>query len=66
MWEVADFQLEQVDRPWVVSWQEAGSFHSGHQEEQNQKREYQPLSRDICSSPWLPTPAAESSTTDQR
>lgn len=43
-WEVADFQPEQVETQHrVVSPEEAGSLHSGHQEQLNRKREHRPL-----------------------
>ncbi|KAF5914768.1 hypothetical protein HPG69_005266 [Diceros bicornis minor] len=65
-WEVADFQPEQVEtQPRVVSREEAGSLHSGHQEQLNQKREHRPLPRNARPSPWVPAPADEWNTIDQ-
>lgn len=41
VWDVADFQPE--TQPRVMSREETGSQHSGHQEQLNPKREHQPL-----------------------
>uniref|UniRef100_A0A8C0XGJ4 Zinc finger protein with KRAB and SCAN domains 2 n=1 Tax=Castor canadensis TaxID=51338 RepID=A0A8C0XGJ4_CASCN len=67
LWEVADLRNpEQVEtHPRVVSLEEAGSLHSGHQEQLNRKREHQPLPKNARSSPWVPAPAGEWNTIDQ-
>ncbi|XP_033614623.1 zinc finger protein with KRAB and SCAN domains 2 isoform X2 [Fukomys damarensis] len=66
VWEIVDFQPEQVEtQPRVVSREEAGSLHSGHQEQLNQKREHRPLPRNVRSSPWVLAPADEWSIIDQ-
>uniref|UniRef100_A0A8C9PEZ1 Zinc finger with KRAB and SCAN domains 2 n=1 Tax=Spermophilus dauricus TaxID=99837 RepID=A0A8C9PEZ1_SPEDA len=66
VWEVADFQPAQVEtQPRAVSREEAGSLHSGHQEQLNQKRAHRPLPKNARSSPWVPTPADEWNTIDQ-
>nr|XP_014689625.2 zinc finger protein with KRAB and SCAN domains 2 isoform X2 [Equus asinus] len=65
-WEVADFQPEQVETQHrVVSPEEAGSLHSGHQEQLNRKREHRPLPKNARPSPWVPAPADEWNTRDQ-
>uniref|UniRef100_A0A8C6ABP0 Zinc finger with KRAB and SCAN domains 2 n=1 Tax=Marmota marmota marmota TaxID=9994 RepID=A0A8C6ABP0_MARMA len=66
VWEVADFQPAQVEtQSRAVSREEAGSLHSGHQEQLNQKRAHRPLPKNARSSPWIPTPADEWNTIDQ-
>ncbi|XP_012587494.1 PREDICTED: zinc finger protein with KRAB and SCAN domains 2 isoform X2 [Condylura cristata] len=65
-WEIEDFQLEQMEtQPRMVSRNEAGSLHSGHQALLSQKREHQPLLRNARSSPWVPAPADDWNTVDQ-
>ncbi|XP_035946371.1 zinc finger protein with KRAB and SCAN domains 2 [Halichoerus grypus] len=65
-WEVTDFQPEQVEtQPRVVSLEEAGSLHSGHEEQLNRKREHRPLPRNARPSPWVPAPANEWNSMDQ-
>ncbi|KAL4691122.1 hypothetical protein H8959_014083 [Pygathrix nigripes] len=65
-WEVADFQPGQVEtQPRVVSREEAGSLHSGHQEQLNRKRERRPLPKNARPSPWVPALADEWNTLDQ-
>lgn len=47
MWEVVNYEPEQLETQHrVVSREEAGHFHSGHQEQLNQKREHRPLPKD--------------------
>lgn len=44
VWEVADFEPEQLEtQRRVVPQEEAGSLHSGYQEQLSQQREYRPL-----------------------
>ncbi|KAM9584233.1 zinc finger protein with KRAB and SCAN domains 2 [Trichechus inunguis] len=65
-WEVADFQPEQVEtQPRVVSLEEAGGLHSGHQEQLNRRRERRPFPKKAQLSPWVPAPADEWNTRDQ-
>ncbi|XP_045705269.1 zinc finger protein with KRAB and SCAN domains 2 [Phyllostomus hastatus] len=63
VWDVADFQPE--TQPRVMSREEAGSLHSGHQEQLSPKREHQPLPKNAQSSPWIPIPAEEWNTIDR-
>uniref|UniRef100_A0A2K5EGT2 Zinc finger with KRAB and SCAN domains 2 n=1 Tax=Aotus nancymaae TaxID=37293 RepID=A0A2K5EGT2_AOTNA len=66
VWEVADFQPEQVEtQSRVVSREEAGSLHSGHQEQLNRKREHRPLPKNARPSPWVPDLADEWNILDQ-
>ncbi|XP_003478258.1 zinc finger protein with KRAB and SCAN domains 2 [Cavia porcellus] len=66
VWEIADFQQEQKEtQSKVLSRKEAGSLHSGRQEQLNQKRDYQLLPRNAQSSPWVSTPTDEWNTIDQ-
>uniref|UniRef100_A0A8D2E206 Zinc finger with KRAB and SCAN domains 2 n=1 Tax=Sciurus vulgaris TaxID=55149 RepID=A0A8D2E206_SCIVU len=66
VWEVADFQPEQVEtHSRALSQEESGSLHSGHQEQLNQKRTHRPLPRNARSSLWVPAPADEWNTVDQ-
>ncbi|XP_006896638.1 PREDICTED: zinc finger protein with KRAB and SCAN domains 2 [Elephantulus edwardii] len=64
-WEVADLP-EQVDTQLrVVSLEEAGNLHSGHQEQQNHRREHRPFPKNARPSSWMPVPTDEWNTTDQ-
>ncbi|KAM5329186.1 zinc finger protein with KRAB and SCAN domains 2 isoform 2-T2 [Glossophaga mutica] len=63
VWDVVDFKPE--TQPRVMSREEAGSLHSGHQEQLNPKREHQPLPKNAQPSPWVPIPADEWNTIDQ-
>ncbi|XP_008566686.1 PREDICTED: zinc finger protein with KRAB and SCAN domains 2 [Galeopterus variegatus] len=65
-WEVEEFQSERVEtQPRVVSREEAGSLHSGYQEQLNQKREHWPLPKNARPSPWVPAPSDEWNNIDQ-
>ncbi|XP_036136095.1 zinc finger protein with KRAB and SCAN domains 2 [Molossus molossus] len=57
VWDVANFPPE--THPRVVSREEAGSLHSGHQEQLNPKREHRHLPKNARPSPWVPIPAEE-------
>ncbi|XP_055483669.1 zinc finger protein with KRAB and SCAN domains 2 isoform X1 [Psammomys obesus] len=66
MWEVADFEPEQLEtQRRVVSREKAESVHSGHQEQPNQKREHRLLPKNARSSLWVPVPSDEWNTVDQ-
>uniref|UniRef100_A0A8C6IEU3 Zinc finger with KRAB and SCAN domains 2 n=1 Tax=Mus spicilegus TaxID=10103 RepID=A0A8C6IEU3_MUSSI len=66
VWEVADFEPEQLETQHrVVSLEEAGSLHSGHQEQLNQKREHRPLPKNAHSSVWVPVPSDEWNAVDE-
>lgn len=66
VWEVADFEPEQLETQHrVVSLEEAGSLHSGHQEQLNQKREHRPLPKNAHSSVWVPVPSDEWNALDE-
>ncbi|XP_070269736.1 zinc finger protein with KRAB and SCAN domains 2 [Myotis yumanensis] len=64
VWDVADFLPE--TQPRVVSREEAGSLHSGHQEQLTPKREQRPLPKNARPSPWVPIPDEEWNTIDQK
>ncbi|XP_003418956.1 zinc finger protein with KRAB and SCAN domains 2 isoform X1 [Loxodonta africana] len=65
-WEVADFQPEQVEtQPRVVSLEEAGSLHSGHQEQLSRKREHRPFPKNVQPPPWVAASVDEWNTRDQ-
>ncbi|XP_016078212.1 PREDICTED: zinc finger protein with KRAB and SCAN domains 2 [Miniopterus natalensis] len=63
VWDVADFLPE--TQPRVMSREEAGSLHSGHQEQLTPKREHRPLPKNARPSSWVPIPAEEWNTIDQ-
>nr|KAF6294955.1 zinc finger with KRAB and SCAN domains 2 [Pipistrellus kuhlii] len=63
VWDVADSPPE--TQPGVVSREEAGSLHSGHQEQPTPKRELRPLPKNACPTPWVPIPDEEWNTIDQ-
>ncbi|XP_054436853.1 zinc finger protein with KRAB and SCAN domains 2 [Pteronotus mesoamericanus] len=63
VWDVAGFQPE--TQPKMMSREEAGNLHPGHQEELNPKREHRPLPKNAQLSPWVPIPAEEWNTIDQ-
>ncbi|CAO2583159.1 Zinc finger protein with KRAB and SCAN domains 2 [Lemmus lemmus] len=65
VWEVADFEPEQLETQRRVPREEAGSLHSGYQEQLRQQREYRPLPRNAHSSLWVPVPSDEWNTVDQ-
>ncbi|XP_038175307.1 zinc finger protein with KRAB and SCAN domains 2 [Arvicola amphibius] len=66
VWEVADFEPEQLEtQRRVVPREEAGSLHSGYQEQLSQQREYRPLPKNAHSSLWVPVPSDEWNTVDQ-
>ncbi|KAL1788037.1 zinc finger protein with KRAB and SCAN domains 2 [Sigmodon hispidus] len=66
VWEVADFEPEQLEtQRRVVSQGEAGSLHSGYQEQLNRKREHRPLPKNAHSSLWVPVLSDEWNTVDQ-
>lgn len=62
-WDVVVFRPE--TQPGVVSREEAGSLHSGHPEQSNQKRERRPFSKNARAPPWASAPAEEWTTADQ-
>ncbi|XP_039696119.1 zinc finger protein with KRAB and SCAN domains 2 [Pteropus medius] len=62
-WDVAVFRPQ--THPGVVSREEAGSLHSGHPEQSNQKRERRSFSKNAHPLPWAPVPAEEWTTADQ-
>ncbi|XP_038957122.1 zinc finger protein with KRAB and SCAN domains 2 isoform X2 [Rattus norvegicus] len=66
VWEVANYEPEQLETQHrVVSREEAGNFHSGHQEQLNQKREHRPLPKNAHSSVWAPVPSSEWTAVDE-
>uniref|UniRef100_A0A8C2MWU8 Zinc finger with KRAB and SCAN domains 2 n=1 Tax=Cricetulus griseus TaxID=10029 RepID=A0A8C2MWU8_CRIGR len=66
VWEVADFEPEQLETQHrVVSQEEAVSLLSGYQEQLNQKREHRPLPKNAHSSLWVPVTSDEWDTVDQ-
>ncbi|XP_040610769.1 zinc finger protein with KRAB and SCAN domains 2 [Mesocricetus auratus] len=66
MWEVANFEPEQLETQHrVVSQEEAESLLSGYQEQLNQNRERRPLPKNAHSSLWVPVTSEEWNTVDQ-
>ncbi|XP_037670316.1 zinc finger protein with KRAB and SCAN domains 2 isoform X2 [Choloepus didactylus] len=66
VWEVADYQPEQVEtEPRVISREEPGSLHLGCQEQLNHKREHRFLPKNAQPSPWVPAHAEEWNIRDQ-
>ncbi|XP_008068687.1 zinc finger protein with KRAB and SCAN domains 2 [Carlito syrichta] len=65
VWEVADFQSEVEIQPRVISREEIGSLHSGHQEQLNQKREYRLLPKNAWPSSWASVTVDDWNSIDQ-